>query len=166
MSTKKYTILGVDPGYGLTGFGVIDVQGSNIDCLDYGVIKTHAGQEFSHRLEDLHNDLKKIIKKYDPDIVAIEDLFFSKNVKTAMKVGHARGVIILTAIQAKKRIIEFTPLQVKQAITSYGKAEKAQVQQMVKVFLNLKQIPKPDDAADALAVAICAANSTKLLQLK
>jgi len=151
--------LGIDPGYGLTGYGVIKVQGSKFECLDYGVIKTHAGEEFSQRLKDLHEDLTKIIKKYNPCLVAIEDLFFAKNVKTAMKVGHARGVIMLTAIQAGKKIVEFTPLQVKQAITSYGRAEKGQVQQMVKMFLNLKEIPRPDDAADALAVAICAANS-------
>ena len=156
---KNKTILGIDPGYGLTGYGVVKVQGSKLECLDYGVIKTHAGDEFSQRLKDIYQDLTKIIQKYNPDLVAVEDLFFAKNVKTAMKVGHARGVIILTAIQAGKQIVEFTPLQVKQAITSYGRAEKGQVQQMVKLMLNLKEIPKPDDAADALAVAICATNS-------
>jgi len=161
MSTKK-VILGIDPGYGITGYGVVSVEGSKITCLDYGVITTRAGDDFELRLKDLNKDLKLIIKKYKPDLVGVEDLFFAKNVKTAMKVSHARGVIILTAVQANVPIVEFTPVQVKQAISGYGKAEKAQVQQMVKTFLNLKQIPKPDDAADALAVAVCAANSFKL----
>ena len=160
--SKQKVILGIDPGYGLTGFGVIKVKGSVFECVDYGVIKTHKDEEFVQRLKYLSKDLKSIIKKYNPDLVAVEELFFFKNVKTAIKVGQARGVILLTAVEAGKPIVEFTPLQVKQAITSYGRAEKAQVQQMVEVFLNLEKIPKPDDAADALAVAICAANSDKL----
>ena len=160
---RKKIILGIDPGYGLTGFGVIEVAGPRMKCLDCGVIKTLAGEEFSQRLKYLHQDLTKIIKKYEPDLVAVEDLFFFKNVKTAMKVSQARGVIILTAVQAGCRLVEFTPLQVKQAISGYGRAGKGQTQQMVKVLLGLKQIPRPDDAADALAVAICAASSMKIL---
>ncbi|MBI5077622.1 crossover junction endodeoxyribonuclease RuvC [Candidatus Falkowbacteria bacterium] len=159
---KKKIILGIDPGYGRTGYGVIDAQGQKLTCLDYGVIETSAREKFKDRLNHLHQDLKKIIKKYNPEIVAIEDLFFFKNAKTAMKVGQARGVIILTAVQAKKEVVEFTPLQVKQAIAGYGRAEKAQMQKMVKVLLGLKELPKPDDAADALAIAICAASTLRL----
>jgi crossover junction endodeoxyribonuclease RuvC len=161
MSAKNKIILGIDPGYGLTGYGIIKVEGQKASCLDYGVIKTDAEQKFKDRLNNLHFDLKKLIKKYNPDLVAVEDLFFFKNVKTAMKVGQARGVIILTAVQAKKEVAEYTPLQVKQAVASYGRAEKKQMQKMVKLLLGLRDIPRPDDAADALAVAICAANSMK-----
>ena len=157
----KEVILGIDPGYGITGYGVIVVDGTKISCRDWGVIRTSSNDEFCDRIAELHKDLKKIINKYKPNLVAVEDLFFYKNVKTAMKVGQARGVILLTAVQAKAPIVEFTPLQVKQAIASYGRAEKAQVQQMVKTLLCLDKIPKPDDAADALAIAICAANSLK-----
>ena len=140
---------------------MIVVDGTKISCRDWGVIRTSSNDEFCDRIAELHKDLKKIINKYKPNLVAVEDLFFYKNVKTAMKVGQARGVILLTAVQAKAPIVEFTPLQVKQAIASYGRAEKAQVQQMVKTLLCLDKIPKPDDAADALAIAICAANSLK-----
>ncbi|MEK7511683.1 MAG: crossover junction endodeoxyribonuclease RuvC, partial [Patescibacteria group bacterium] len=114
----------------------------------------------------LHQDLKKIIKKFKPNLIAVEDLFFYKNVKTAIKVGQARGVILLTCVLERVPVIEFTPLQVKQAITCYGRAGKGQVQQMVKAILNLKDIPRPDDAADALAVAICGANSCRMMGLK
>lgn len=156
--------MGIDPGYGITGFGIIEVNGSQLRCLDYGVIRTSVGEDFSQRLKYLYKDLQTLLKKYNPDIVAVEELFFFKNVKTAIKVSHARGVILLTAIQAGKEIVEFTPLQVKQAISCYGRAEKLQVQKMVRTFLNLKELPKPDDAADALAIAICASSS--LLNLK
>ena len=155
-------IMGIDPGYGITGFGVIKVSGSKLECLDYGVIRTLKGEDFSQRLKYLYKDLQTLIKKYNPDIVAVEELFFFKNVKTAIKVSHARGVILLTAIQAGKEIVEFTPLQVKQAISCYGRAGKLQVQKMVKTFLHLKTLPQPDDAADALAVAICASSCAKL----
>lgn len=155
-------ILGVDPGYGITGYGIIKVEGSKLSCLDYGTITTSSGEVFSDRLKFLNQDLKKIIKKFKPDLIAVEDLFFYKNVKTAIKVGQARGVILLTCVLERVAVIEFTPLQVKQAITCYGRAGKGQVQQMVKVILNLKDIPKPDDAADALAVAVCAANSWRM----
>jgi len=157
--SKVQIILGLDPGYGITGYGVIKKEGSSLKCLDYGVIRTFKGEEFPQRLKVINLELKQIIKKYKPDLVGIEDLFFYKNVTTAMKVSQARGVLMLTAVLAGIPIVEFTPLQVKQAISSYGRASKAQVQQMVKVFLGLKEIPRPDDAADALAVAICSANS-------
>lgn len=154
-----YTILGIDPGIADTGYGVImRKERGDFYCLDYGSIKTSSGDSLPVRLENLHNKLDKIIKKYKPDIVAVEELFFCNNVKTALVVGQARGVIILTVRQNKIKVIEFTPLQVKQAVSSYGRASKEQVQKMVKLLLNLKVIPKPDDAADALAVAICASN--------
>ena len=163
---KQQIILGIDPGYGITGYGAIKVEGSRLNCLDYGVITTSSRDSFPERLKLLNQDLRKIIKKFKPDLIAVEELFFYKNVKTAIKVGQARGVILLTAVLEKKLIIEFTPLQVKQAITCYGRAGKGQVQQMVKVILNLKDIPKPDDAADALAIAICGANSCRMMELK
>ena len=158
---KDKIILGIDPGYGLTGYGVIKVSGNKYKTLDYGVIKTLVGEEFKDRLKYLHQDLEKIIKKYKPDLAAVEELFFFKNVKTAIKVGQARGVILLGLCLAGIPIVEFTPLQVKQAVSGYGQADKKQVQKMVKLLLNLEEIPKPDDAADALAIAICCANNIK-----
>ena len=153
-------ILGIDPGIADTGFGIIKKEANNkISCLGYGSIKTPAKTDLSDRLETLSKDLNTIIKKYKPDLVAVEELFFFSNAKTALIVGQARGVVLLTAKQNKVRIVEFTPLQVKQAVTTHGRAEKTQVQRMVKLLLNLKNIPKPDDAADALAIAIAAGNS-------
>ena len=153
-------ILGIDPGIADTGFGIIkkDHQ-NNLFCLDYGSIKNSAKLSLSERLEILNNELIKIIKKYKPCLIAVEQLFFCKNVKTALVVGQARGVVLLTARQKNLELMEFTPLQIKQAVSTYGQASKMQVQKMVKLILNLKEIPKPDDAADALAVAICASNN-------
>lgn len=159
LNKKKETIiLGIDPGIADTGYGVIKCEGNKLACLDYGTIKTSSKLDLADRLEILNCELDKIIKKYNPSLVSVEQLFFCKNVKTALVVGHARGVILLTAKQNKIKLCEFTPLQVKQAVSTYGKADKLQVQKMVKMLLNLKEIPKPDDAADALAVAICATN--------
>ena len=155
-------ILGIDPGYGITGFGVVEVVGSNLHCFSYGTIATRADEEFSQRLLALHTELKALIEKYKPNLVAVEELFFSKNTKTAIKVAEARGVILLTAKLAKVPIVEYTPNQVKQAISSYGKADKKQVQRMVKILLGLDKIPHPDDAADALAIGICAASCSSL----
>lgn len=152
-------ILGIDPGLADTGFGVIQKQGSKLKLVDYGCIKTSSKLAMENRLEEIYQSLAKLIKKYRPQIIAVEKLFFCKNVKTALAVGQARGVVILAAGQNNLPLYEFTPLQVKLALTSYGKADKNQVQQMVKIVLGLKQIPKPDDAADALAVAVCCANS-------
>jgi crossover junction endodeoxyribonuclease RuvC len=156
----SYIILGIDPGIADTGFGVIqkDARGK-LTCLDYGSIKTKAKTELADRLEIINLELTKIIKKYKPQLISVEELFFCNNVKTALIVGQARGVILLTAKQNKISVVEFTPLQVKQAVSSYGQASKLQVQRMVKMILNLKELPKPDDAADALAIAICASNS-------
>lgn len=155
-------ILGIDPGIADTGYGVIQTEGHELACLNYGSIKTKAGTPLPERLEIINKELNKIIKKYKPNLMAVEQLFFCKNVKTALVVGHARGVVLLTAKQNEVPVVEFTPLQVKQAVSSYGQASKAQVQKMVKLILNLKEIPKPDDAADALAAAICASNSSRI----
>lgn len=151
--------MGVDPGIADTGFGVIKEEHGKLSCLTYGSIKTAASTALPDRLSVISRELDKIIKKFKPDLFATEELFFCKNVKTALVVGQARGVILLTARQNNLEVKEFTPLQVKQAVSSYGKAEKLQVQKMVRLILSLKELPKPDDAADALAVAICAANS-------
>ena len=152
-------ILGIDPGIADTGYGVIKVEGSRLICLDYGSIKTGAAENLTDRLETLHNELDKIIKKHKPQLAAIEQLFFNKNVRTALIVGQARGVALLTLRQNKLTIVDYTPSQVKQAVSAYGQASKLQVQKMVKLILNLKELPRPDDAADALAIAICGTSS-------
>lgn len=152
-------ILGIDPGIADTGYGVIKEERGNLSCLVYGSIKTKAGEDLVTRLNILHLELDKIIKKYHPESAAVESLFFNKNVRTALIVGQARGVALLTLSQNKLAVTDFTPSQVKQAVASYGKASKQQVQKMVKLILRLKEIPQPDDAADALAIAICALNS-------
>jgi len=153
-------ILGIDPGTAATGFGIIK-KNAKLKPVEYGCIKTATSLTTAERLKELHNQLNLLIKKHKPDMVAVEDIFFFKNLKTAVKVSQARGVILLTAAKSKIPIFECTPLQVKQATTSYGRAEKIQVQKMVKTLLNLKEIPKPDDAADALAVAICCAHTIR-----
>lgn len=156
MSTK--IILGIDPGLADTGFGIIAGQGHKLTCLAYGSIKTSAKLALADRLEMINLEITKLIKKYKPHLIAIEELFFGSNVKTALIVGQARGVVILTAKLNKIKSVGFTPYQVKQAVSTYGHAKKDQVQKMVKLILNLKELPKPDDAADALAIAICAVN--------
>ncbi len=153
------TILGIDPGIADTGYGIIEKKGGKFIFIECGTIKTSAKQELPQRLENLYKDLITIIKKYKPNQIGIEELFFAKNAKTAITVSHARGVILLAAKSAKAEIREFTPLQIKQALTGYGRADKNQIQQMVKTVLNLNKIPKPDDAADALAIAICSAQT-------
>jgi len=155
-------ILGIDPGTAIIGFGLLKKEGKNkLKAIDYGCIKTSAEFSTAERLQKLHKELDLLIKSHNPDIVAVEDIFFFKNLKTVIKVSQARGVILLTAAQSKLKIEEYTPLQIKQAVACYGRADKKQVQQMVKTILNLKEIPKPDDAADALAVAICCAHTIK-----
>ncbi len=151
-------ILGIDPGTARIGFGVIN-NNQKLKLIGYGCIQTPKTLKNPQRLAELENQLRQIIKKYKPERVAVEDLFFFKNLKTAISVSQARGVILLTAAKSKIPILEYTPLQIKQAVTGYGRAEKKQVQKMVKMILNLKKIPKPDDAADALAAAICCAHS-------
>ncbi len=159
-----YVIMGIDPGIADTGFGLIEKdKNGNIVCLGYGSVKTSAKLDVPERLEIINIELNKIIKRYKPKLIAVEQLFFCSNVKTAIVVGQARGVALLTAKQNNIPLVEFTPLQVKQAVSTYGKASKIQVQKMVKILLNLKEIPRPDDAADALAIAICASNNSNTI---
>lgn len=152
--SKRKVILGIDPGLADTGYGLIEKEGANLRPLAYGSIKTNSRTAFSERLEQIHFDLKHIIQKYRPDYVGIEQLFFCKNVKTALAVGQARGVCLLTLNLFKLPYFEMTPLQMKLSLTGYGQASKNQIGQMVKTVLKLKNIPRPDDAADALAIAI------------
>ena len=154
-------ILGIDPGLADTGYGIIEIQSQKIKMLACGSIKTSAKDNFIDRLNQLHQKLSTIIKKYKLNQAAVEELFFCKNVKTALLVGQARGVCLMTIAEYNLPIFEYTPLEVKQALTGYGKADKNQVGQMVKILLNLNEVPRPDDAADALAIAITCANSTK-----
>lgn len=158
-------ILGLDPGTATTGYGIVKEEAGKLELVDYGCIETKAGIELSKRLGEIFDQLNSIIKKYDPHEIAIEELFFSANTKTAIAVGHARGVLMLASEKSGKAVAEYTPLQVKQSLVGYGRADKNQVQQMVKIFLNLKEIPKPDDAADALAIAICHIHSRKVNEL-
>jgi crossover junction endodeoxyribonuclease RuvC len=151
-------ILGIDPGIADTGFGVIEDSGGRIKCLAYGSIKTPPQDQLIARLNSLHQQLTAVIEKYRPDLAAVEELFFNKNVRTALIVGQARGVALLTLAQNKLPLLEFTPAQVKIGVTAYGGADKRQVQKMVKLLLGLDKIPQPDDAADALAIAMCALN--------
>ncbi len=155
-------IMGIDPGFAITGFGVVKYEGNKFSVLDYGAVTTEASMKLSQRLLILSNRLEELIDIHKPDAISIEELFFNKNIKTALTVGHGRGVAVLAAAKSGVDIFEYTPLQVKQSVVGYGRAEKAQIQQMVKAILNLKEIPKPDDVADALAVAICHGNSHRM----
>ena len=149
-------ILGIDPGTGILGFGVIDVTiQSKVTLVDGGVIRTPVKQEDSLRLNTIYNELSEIIELHKPDIMSVEKLFFAQNVTTAMSVSQARGVVLLCGIQNGLTLFEYTPQQIKMAVTGYGKAEKKQIQEMVRVILGLQEVPKPDDCADALAAAIC-----------
>ncbi len=164
-SSQPIRILGIDPGFGRTGFGIIDKEAGGWKLVTYGCIETSGKKCFVDRLEELSIDLKKIIKKYKPTHVGVEDLFFHKNAKTAIKVAQARGVILLTAKQSGLPIFEFTPLQVKQGVTGYGRAEKGQLERVIRMIFKLKKQIKPDDAADALAVALTCGASLKMIQL-
>jgi crossover junction endodeoxyribonuclease RuvC len=154
-------VLGIDPGTARCGYGLIEVSGQKLKYLECGCIETEKDKSPSVRLAEIHKDLLKIIKKTKPDLVAMEEIFIFKNLKTAIKIGQAQGVIMLAVENQKIDLVEFTPLQIKQALTGYGRADKAQVQEMVKNILDLDRIPKPDDAADGLAAAMCAANYKK-----
>lgn len=160
-------ILGVDPGVAATGWAVLKAieQGSNM-TIEYGVVRTKAGIPMPERLSKIYYELSKIIREFKPDVCAIEEIYFGKNAKTAMMVGQARGVAVLAAVRAKVEVSEFTPLQVKTAVTGYGRAEKIQMQKMVKRLLGLSEVPKSDDAADALAIAICCAATRKVQSSK
>lgn len=154
-------ILGIDPGIGRTGWGVVEVQSAKLKVKSYGCVETPAGMEVGERLQVLYKEISRIIAEELPNALAIEELFFNTNAKTALVVGQARGVVLLAASQNKLPLGVYTPLQVKIAVTGYGRAEKGQVGQMVKTILKLPSIPKPDDTADALAIAITHAFSHK-----
>jgi crossover junction endodeoxyribonuclease RuvC len=163
MDYIKVIVLGIDPGTATTGYGIVkDSPDGRLKKICYGVIRTDAKTPFPLRLKQIHDDITNLIEQYKPEVAVIEQLFFSKNVKTALSVAQSRGVIILTAVLANLDIAEYTPLQVKEAVATYGRAEKIQIQHMVKVLLGLDEIPKPDDAADALALAICHLHSYKM----
>ncbi|MBD3185169.1 crossover junction endodeoxyribonuclease RuvC [Candidatus Poribacteria bacterium] len=156
-------VLGVDPGTAITGYGLVsDSSDGSLHQIDYGVIRTKAKTPYPQRVKKIHEGINSLIDEYKPDVVAIEELFFNKNISTAMLVAQARGVVILTSAIAELELREYTPIQVKQAVTGYGRADKAQIQQMIKVLLGLSEIPKPDDAADALALAICHLSSYRM----
>jgi crossover junction endodeoxyribonuclease RuvC len=158
-------ILGIDPGYALVGYGIIESDMGQISVVDYGVIETSKDLAMPERLNLIESGLSELFNLYKPDVVAIEELFFFKNQKTLVPVAQARGVIINYAFKNCKNLFEYTPLQIKQALTGYGRAEKSQVQFMTKTILNLESIPKPDDAADALAVAICHSQINSVLNV-
>jgi crossover junction endodeoxyribonuclease RuvC len=147
-------ILGIDPGIGRTGWGIIDTESSKLKVKSYGCIETEPNSDISGRLFAVHDEVSRIILEYKPECMAVEELFFGKNIKTAFVVGQARGVILLAGAENNLPITIYTPLQVKIALTGYGRAEKPQVGKMVKTLLNLTEVPKPDDTADALAVAL------------
>lgn len=151
-------IIGIDPGYAIVGFGVLDYNKSRFSVVEYGAVTTPAEMDFNQRLCEIYSDLCYIFDKYKPDFLSIERLYFTSNQKTAIAVAQARGVTLLAAKQRGIEIFEYTPLQVKQSVTGYGKAVKKQVQDMTKRILDLEEVPKPDDTADALAMAICHAH--------
>ncbi len=152
-------ILGIDPGYAIVGYGVVEYDNFRFKTVGYGAVITNAGTPFCERLEIIYNDLMTVIEKYRPECMSIEKLYFNTNTTTAIDVAQARGCILLAAQKSGIPVFEYTPLQVKQSITGYGKAEKRQVMEMIKSFLSLEKIPKPDDTADALALAVCHGHS-------
>lgn len=156
-------ILGIDPGTGILGFGVIEVGKNKTQMVDAGVIRTPVKEDDAVRLQTIFNELTEIIAETKPTAMSVEKLFFARNVTTAMTVAQARGVVLLCGKQAGLEIFEYTPLQIKMAITSYGKADKKQIQEMVRVLLGLKEVPKPDDCADALAAALTHAQSANFM---
>lgn len=165
MSTSDKTIImGVDPGLAATGYGLILKKNNQDELIDYGCIQTESSERFATRLLIIHEKLNEIIIRYQPTHFAVEELFFAKNVKSALKVGQALGVVKLTAALSKIPLFEFTPLQIKQALAAYGRADKSQIQKMVRVSLGLSEIPSPSHAADALAVAICASSSLRMMK--
>ncbi|GAW92723.1 crossover junction endodeoxyribonuclease RuvC [Calderihabitans maritimus] len=158
-------ILGIDPGTAITGYAVIEASDNRISPVDYGCIRTNAQHALPQRLQTIYFRIQELIEKYRPQHCAVEELFFNKNSKTAMAVGQARGVALLAAANANLEIYEYTPLQIKQAVTGYGRADKFQIQQMVKMLAGLKEVPRPDDVADALALTICHVHAYRMLQV-
>ena len=153
-------ILGIDPGYAIVGYGILRYDKNRFTILNYGAVTTPAGMDFPQRLLEIYQDLSCLFQKYHPDVMSIEKLFFNTNKKTAVDVAQARGVILLAAKANGAEICEYTPLQVKQSVVGYGRAEKKQVQEMTRQLLGLSAVPKPDDTADALALALCHAHSS------
>lgn len=152
-------ILGIDPGYAIMGWSILEMKGNRFEAVDYGAITTDAGVDMPLRLQHLYSELIAIIEKYKPEEAAIEELFFNNNAKTVIHVGEARGIAMLACINGGLEVAEYTPLQIKQALVGYGRADKKQVQSMVKTILHLSEVPKPDDTADAVAAAICHGHS-------
>lgn len=152
-------ILGIDPGYAIVGYGVLEYSNNKFKVIEYGAITTDSKTDMFDRFKSIYDDICDVMKRTKPDFMAIEELFFNSNQKTAINVAQARGVILLAAMNCGIRIFEYTPLQVKQAVAGYGRADKKQIQQMVKLLLGLKEVPKPDDTADAVAIAICHGHS-------
>ena len=161
MEVSGLRILGIDPGYATVGFGIVDYQGMNFKTVEYGAILTPADMEFSVRLAQIYTDTVYILERYTPQVLSVEKLYFNTNKTTGIMVAEARGVILLACAQKNVPICEYTPLQVKSAVVGYGKAEKRQVMDMTRRILHLSEIPKPDDAADALALAICHGHCAK-----
>ncbi len=159
-------VIGIDPGTAITGWGIVEDSNHQLHRIAGGVVTTPAGMPLPQRLQIIYRELARIAAEWQPDSAAIEELFFSKNAKTALAVGHGRGAAMLAMANANLPIFEYKPLEVKQAITGHGGADKKQIQQMVKLLLELDDIPRPDDAADALAVAICHLHSARLRQLE
>lgn len=154
-------ILGIDPGFAITGYSIIDYQGNKFKLIDSGAVTTKAGVSFPQRLTKIYDDLSMIIDKYKPDAISVEELFFNNNVKTAINVAQARGVVLVVGCQKQIPTYEYTPLQIKQAVAGYGRADKIQVQKMVKAILNVEKLPKLDDTTDSMAAAICHAHSAR-----
>ncbi|MDO4743699.1 MAG: crossover junction endodeoxyribonuclease RuvC [bacterium] len=148
-------VLGIDPGYAIIGYGVVDYRCNRFSPVSFGAVTTAATEKFSVRLEKIYDGINEIINTYKPDAMSIEKLFFNTNTKTAIDVAQARGVILLAAKKNNVPVFEYTPLQVKQSVTGYGRAEKKQIMEMTRILLNLDKVPKPDDTADALALAVC-----------
>ncbi len=155
-------VLGIDPGTAITGYAIVEEVRGALRLVDIGVIRTPAKTPLPTRLQTIYTELQELIEAQQPEAAAVEQLFFSRNARTAMSVGHARGVILLALVNAGLSIAEYTPMQIKQAITGYGNADKRQIQEMVRMLLDLRKIPRPDDAADAAAVAICYLHRFKL----
>ncbi len=160
---RQLRILGIDPGYAIVGYGILDHNGYDLSVVGYGAITTPANSYMPLRLSDIYDDMNTIISRYKPDAMSIEKLFFTTNQKTGIDVAQARGVIILAAVRGGLSIYEYTPLQVKQSVAGYGKAPKKQVMEMTRTLLSLPSVPKPDDTADALALAICHAHSANAI---
>lgn len=154
-------ILGIDPGFAITGYSIIDYQGNKFKLIDSGAVTTKAGESFPLRLTKIYDDLSMIIDEYKPDAISVEELFFNNNVKTAINVAQARGVVLVVGCQKQIPTYEYTQLQIKQAVAGYGRADKIQVQKMVKAILNVEKLPKLDDTTDSMAAAICHAHSAR-----